>query len=132
MLTREAFNALLKTLEEPPEYCLFILATTEDHKIPITIKSRCQKYDFHRISVETIFGRLKDLTEREGVDAEDDALQFIARAGDGSMRDALSILDECIACVMTPLVRMNNGLVVQGAAVLSNELVCGLQDEIYF
>ena len=97
MLTREAFNALLKTLEEPPEYCLFILATTEDHKIPITIKSRCQKYDFHRISVETIFGRLKDLTEREGVDAEDDALQFIARAGDGSMRDALSILDECIA-----------------------------------
>ena len=97
MLTREAFNALLKTLEEPPEYCMFILATTEDHKIPITIKSRCQKYDFHRISVETITNRLKDLTEREGVDAEDEALQFIARAGDGSMRDALSILDECIA-----------------------------------
>ena len=97
MLTREAHNALLKTLEEPPEYCLFILATTEENKIPITIKSRCQKYDFHRISVETIFNRIKDLTNKEGVEAEDEALGFIARAADGSMRDALSILDECIA-----------------------------------
>ena len=97
MLTREAHNALLKTLEEPPEYCLFILATTEENKIPITIKSRCQKYDFHRISVETIYNRLKDLTGRENVEADEEALGFIARAADGSMRDALSILDECIA-----------------------------------
>ncbi len=97
MLSTGAFNALLKTLEEPPEYVIFILATTEANKIPITILSRCQRYDFKRISIETITARLKALTEKEGVEAEDRALRYVARAADGSMRDALSLLDQCIA-----------------------------------
>ncbi|MCQ2510449.1 MAG: DNA polymerase III subunit gamma/tau [Lachnospiraceae bacterium] len=97
MLSTGAFNALLKTLEEPPGYVIFILATTEANKIPVTILSRCQRYDFKRISIETITARLKALTEKEGVDTEDRALRYIARAADGSMRDALSLLDQCIA-----------------------------------
>ena len=80
----------LKTLEEPPSYVIFILATTEAHKIPITILSRCQRYDFKRISIDTISARLKDLMERENVDVEDKALRYIAKVADGSMRDALS------------------------------------------
>ncbi|MGN0241242.1 MAG: DNA polymerase III subunit gamma/tau [Candidatus Weimeria sp.] len=96
MLSAGAFNAFLKTLEEPPSYVIFILATTELQKIPVTILSRCQRYDFHRISVETIAARLKELTDKEGVSASDDALNYIAKAGDGSMRDALSLLDQCI------------------------------------
>ena len=97
MLSTGAFNALLKTLEEPPSYVIFILATTEAHKVPITIKSRCQRYDFHRISIETISDRLADLMEREGIRATKEALDYVARAADGSMRDALSILDECVS-----------------------------------
>ncbi len=97
MLSAGAFNALLKTLEEPPSYVIFILATTESHKIPITISSRCQKYDFRRISVETISNRLMVLLEREKIEADRRALDYIAKAADGSMRDALSILDQCIA-----------------------------------
>ena len=97
MLSTSAFNALLKTLEEPPAYVIFILATTEVHKIPITIMSRCQRYDFKRITGETIAGCLKDLMESEGIETEDRALKFIARAADGSMRDAQSLLDQCIA-----------------------------------
>lgn len=97
MLTTGAFNALLKTLEEPPSYVIFILATTESHKIPITISSRCQKYEFRRISVETISDRLMDLLGREQIAAERKAVDYIAKVADGSMRDALSILDQCIA-----------------------------------
>jgi DNA polymerase-3 subunit gamma/tau len=97
MLSTGAFNALLKTLEEPPSYVIFILATTESHKIPVTILSRCQKYDFHRISIDTIAGRLSELMEKEEVTAEERALRYVAKAGDGSMRDALSLLDQCIA-----------------------------------
>lgn len=97
MLSIGAFNALLKTLEEPPEYVIFILATTEAHKIPITILSRCQRYDFRRISIETITDRLAELLDREHVEATRDALAYVAKAADGSMRDALSILDQCIA-----------------------------------
>ncbi len=97
MLSIGAFNALLKTLEEPPSYVIFILATTESHKIPITILSRCQRYDFKRISIETIFHRLKDLMEQEHVDVEEKAIRYVAKAADGSMRDALSLLDQCIA-----------------------------------
>ncbi len=97
MLSIGAFNALLKTLEEPPEYVIFILATTESHKIPITILSRCQRYDFKRIPIETITDRLAELLEREQVKATKDALAYVAKAADGSMRDALSILDQCIA-----------------------------------
>ena len=97
MLTQGAFNALLKTLEEPPSYVIFILATTESHKIPITISSRCQKYEFRRISVETISDRLMELLGREQIAAEKKAIDYVAKAADGSMRDALSILDQCIA-----------------------------------
>ena len=97
MLSTGAFNALLKTLEEPPSYVIFILATTEVHKIPITILSRCQRYDFKRISIETITDRLKELMEKEQIAVTDKALRYIARTADGSMRDALSILDQCIA-----------------------------------
>ena len=97
MLSTGAFNALLKTLEEPPSYVIFVLATTEANKIPITILSRCQRYDFHRISLETIAARLKELLDIEGVQAEERALRYVAKAGDGSMRDALSLLDQCIA-----------------------------------
>lgn len=97
MLSIGAFNALLKTLEEPPAYVIFILATTESHKIPVTILSRCQRYDFKRISIETIADRLGELLERENVSATPEALAYVAKAADGSMRDALSILDQCIA-----------------------------------
>ena len=97
MLSPGAFNALLKTLEEPPSYVIFILATTEVHKIPITILSRCQRYDFKRISIDTITDRMKELMDTEQVRVEDRALRYIAKVADGSMRDALSLLDQCIA-----------------------------------
>lgn len=97
MLSIGAFNALLKTLEEPPSYVIFILATTEVHKLPITILSRCQRYDFKRISIDTITERLKELTQAEQVQVEEKALRYIAKTADGSMRDALSLLDQCIA-----------------------------------
>lgn len=97
MLSIGAFNALLKTLEEPPSYVIFILATTEAHKIPITILSRCQRYDFRRISIDTITARLTELMEAEKVTVEEKALRYVAKAADGSMRDALSLLDQCIA-----------------------------------
>ena len=97
MLSSGAFNALLKTLEEPPSYVIFILATTEVHKLPITILSRCQRYDFKRISIDTITGRMKQLIDVETVQVEEKALRYIAKTADGSMRDALSLLDQCIA-----------------------------------
>lgn len=97
MLSIGAFNALLKTLEEPPSYVIFILATTEVHKIPITILSRCQRYDFRRITIDTIAGRMRELMEAEQVQIEDKALRYVAKMADGSMRDGLSLLDQCIA-----------------------------------
>lgn len=97
MLSAGAFNALLKTLEEPPSYVIFILATTEVHKIPITILSRCQRYDFKRITVDIIAERLKELMEVEQVSVEEKAIRYIARAADGALRDALSLIDQCIA-----------------------------------
>ena len=97
MLSIGAFNALLKTLEEPPFYVIFILATTEVHKIPVTILSRCQRYDFKRISIETITDRLRDLMVQENQQVQEKALRYVAKAADGSMRDALSLLDQCIA-----------------------------------
>lgn len=100
MLSIGAFNALLKTLEEPPSYVIFILATTEVHKIPITILSRCQRYDFKRISLDTIADRLWELLKKEHIAAEEKAVRYVAKAGDGSMRDALSLLEQCIAFYM--------------------------------
>lgn len=97
MLSTGAFNALLKTLEEPPHYVIFILATTEVHKIPITILSRCQRYDFKRITIDIIADRLRELMDIEHTPVEEKAIRYVARAGDGSLRDALSLLDQCIA-----------------------------------
>ena len=97
MLSTGAFNALLKTLEEPPSYVVFILATTEVQKLPITILSRCQRYDFHRITIDTIEARLREVVNAEGIQVEDRALRYVAKTADGSMRDSLSLLDQCIA-----------------------------------
>lgn len=115
MLSIGAFNALLKTLEEPPSYVMFILATTEVHKIPITILSRCQRYDFKRISVDTITARLRELCDIEGMQAEDKALRYIARQADGSMRDSLSLLDQCSAFYLGENLTYENVLEVLGA-----------------
>lgn len=115
MLSIGAFNALLKTLEEPPSYVIFILATTEAHKIPITILSRCQRYDFRRITTETIAARLRDLMEQEQVEVEERALTYVAKAGDGSMRDALSLLDQCIAFYLGQKLTYDHVLEVLGA-----------------
>jgi DNA polymerase-3 subunit gamma/tau len=94
MLTPEAFNALLKTLEEPPEHAMFILATTEPHKLPATIVSRCQRFDFRRIPLAEQVDRLREICRKEGIEAEDEALRYLARLSDGGMRDALSLLDQ--------------------------------------
>ena len=115
MLSIGAFNALLKTLEEPPEYVIFILATTEAHKIPITILSRCQRYDFKRISIETIAARLRELIDKEGWDVEDKAVRYIAKMADGSMRDSLSLLDQCAAFYMNETRTYDHVLEVLGA-----------------
>ncbi|MBQ8598559.1 MAG: DNA polymerase III subunit gamma/tau, partial [Oscillospiraceae bacterium] len=115
MLSIGAFNALLKTLEEPPSYVIFILATTEVHKIPVTILSRCQRYDFKRISIDTIANRLRDLMNQENQLVEEKALRYIAKAADGSMRDALSLLDQCIAFHYGKELTYDNALDVLGA-----------------
>lgn len=134
MLSIGAFNALLKTLEEPPSYVIFILATTEAHKLPITILSRCQRYDFHRISVDTISKRLKELLEQEQAQAEDKAIRYIAKSADGAMRDALSLLDQCMAFYMGQKLTYDQVLDVLGAvdterfsailrAIINNQVV---------
>ncbi|MDD6207282.1 MAG: DNA polymerase III subunit gamma/tau [Clostridiales bacterium] len=115
MLSTGAFNALLKTLEEPPSYVIFILATTEPHKIPITILSRCQRYDFKRISIDTIAERLTELMEKEHVSVEEKAIRYVAKAADGSMRDALSLLDQCLAFYYGKDLTYDNVLEVLGA-----------------
>lgn len=115
MLSMGAFNALLKTLEEPPSYVIFILATTEAHKIPITILSRCQRYDFKRISIDTIVDRLSELSISEQIDVEARALRYVAKAADGSMRDALSLLDQCTAFHFGERLTYDNVLEVLGA-----------------
>jgi DNA polymerase-3 subunit gamma/tau len=97
MLTVEAFNALLKTLEEPPPSVMFIFATTEPHKVPVTIRSRCQHIPFHRISTETIAGRLRFISGAEGIEADDSALWEIARSADGALRDAISLFEQAVA-----------------------------------
>ncbi|MBC2576633.1 DNA polymerase III subunit gamma/tau [Peptostreptococcus canis] len=97
MLSQGAFNALLKTLEEPPSYVIFILATTEPNKIPATILSRCQRFDFKRVSIQVLTDRMKFICSREDIEIDEDALRIIARNGNGSVRDSLSILDKCIS-----------------------------------
>lgn len=97
MLTTEAFNALLKTLEEPPEHTIFILATTDPNKLPQTVLSRCQRFDFRRIGTDDIVRRISRIAEAEGIDITPDAAELVAELGDGSMRDAISTLDRCAA-----------------------------------
>ncbi len=107
MLSGGAFNALLKTLEEPPPYVVFILATTEAHKLPATITSRCQRFDFKRLSVHDIVIRLREIATAEEIRADVEALELIARLADGAMRDALSILDQCVSA-------LSDGITVEG------------------
>ena len=103
MLTDPAFNALLKTLEEPPDHAIFILATTEIHRVPLTIVSRCQRYDFRRISLDDIAEKLAELCEAEGVEAEREALELIARHSTGSLRDAENLLEQAVVSYDSPL-----------------------------
>lgn len=102
-VTEAAFNALLKTLEEPPEWVVFMMATTQPEDIPQTIRSRCQHFSFHAVKFDDILGQLRSISQKEGIAVEDDALAVLAEAGDGSMRDALSIMDQAIACCGTKL-----------------------------
>lgn len=97
MLSTGAFNALLKTLEEPPKHVIFILATTEPQKLPVTILSRCQRFDFKRISIDDIIKRLKIICSESNIEIEEGALKIIAKMSDGAMRDAISILERCVA-----------------------------------
>ncbi len=115
MLSTGAFNALLKTLEEPPSYVIFILATTEVHKIPITILSRCQRYDFRRMTMDNVSDQIKKLTQIENVAIEDKAVRYIAKVADGSMRDGLSLLDQCIAFYLGEELTYDKVLDVLGA-----------------
>lgn len=128
MLTTSAFNALLKTLEEPPSYLIFILATTEVHKIPLTILSRCQRYDFKRISVETIAGRLRELLDREEIQAEERALTYIAKLADGALRDGLSLLEQCISFYFGEELTYEKVLNVLGA--VDNEVYARFADAL--
>ncbi len=124
MLSTGAFNALLKTLEEPPSYVIFILATTEAHKIPVTVLSRCQRYDFRRIGGETIIDRLAEMAAAERIDVEEKALRYIAKKGDGSMRDAISLFDQCIAFHYGERITCEKVLEVLGA--VDNEVFSSL------
>jgi DNA polymerase-3 subunit gamma/tau len=103
-ITTEAFNALLKTLEEPPEWAVFILCTTESHKIPVTIASRCQQFSFRSVEFAELMERMKYICAEEGIEAEEEALAVLAQTGEGSVRDSLSALDQAIACCGTKLV----------------------------
>ncbi len=102
-ITDAAFNAILKTLEEPPDWAVFMMATTQPEDIPQTIRSRCQHFNFHAVKFDDIVGQLKAIALQEGIPADDDAIALLAEAGDGSMRDALSIMDQSIACCVGPL-----------------------------
>ncbi len=124
MITVQAFNALLKTMEEPPEHVKFILATTEVHKVPDTIVSRCQHFDFNRIRSEDIVGRLKYIASQEGFGMTDDAALMIARLSDGGMRDALSLLDRCSAYADD----IDIGVVSNAAGIAGREYLYDLLD----
>lgn len=127
MLTNEAFNALLKTLEEPPEYVLFILATTEPHKLPATILSRCQRFDFKRISTDTIVELLDRVCRTEGFEAEEAAVKLIARNSDGAMRDALSILDQCSVYGDR---RITHGSVLEVMGIVNDEYLFRISEAV--
>ncbi len=114
MLSNAAFNALLKTLEEPPKHVIFILATTEPYKLPNTILSRCQRFDFQSISVEGILKRLRIVADEEGIKISDEAMQQIAQSAEGGMRDALSLFDQCISYSVNEEISLDDVLAVSG------------------
>jgi DNA polymerase III subunit gamma/tau len=127
MLTKEAFNALLKTLEEPPPRVLFIFATTEISKVPATILSRCQRFDFRRIRTEEIAGNLRTIASAEGLSVDDDALHLVARRGDGSLRDAQSVFDQVIALCGTTVTRAK---IVEALNLVDQEVYFRMTDLI--
>ena len=127
MLSTGAFNALLKTLEEPPAHVVFILATTEPHKLPATILSRCQRFDFRRISVESIVGRLTEITSSSDIALEKDAARLIAKMSDGALRDAISLLDQCIS-LGKQVITCNDVLTVIG--IVTDTFIAALADDI--
>ena len=100
MLSISAFNALLKILEEPPEHLMFILATTELHKVPATILSRCQRFSFRRIQPKDIEARLQYVARQESIPLTESGAELLSRLADGALRDALSLLDQCAACLL--------------------------------
>lgn len=115
MLSGGAFNALLKTLEEPPAHVIFILATTDPQKIPVTILSRCQRFDFKRLTAKQIETRLMEYMVKESIEIEEDALNYIARLADGGMRDALSLLEQCISFYFNEIITLDKVLYITGA-----------------
>ena len=135
MLSKNAFNALLKTLEEPPSHVKFIFATTEIRKVPVTVLSRCQRFDLQRLTIDTLFNHFKNIIAKEGLQAEDEALQIIAKAADGSCRDGLSLLDQAISLssgtVSTEVVKNMIGLADRNQTFeLFEALVAGKVDEV--
>ncbi len=124
MLSRNAFNALLKTLEEPPDNVVFIMATTELHKVPETILSRCQEFEFRTIPLQKIFDRLKLIADAEKIDISDDALRELARSGEGSMRDARSNFDQVISFSSDKIsaVDVTNALGFAGVEILKRTM----------
>jgi DNA polymerase III subunit gamma/tau len=127
MLSSGAFNALLKTLEEPPSHVVFILATTDPHKLPATILSRCQRYDFRRITVESIMSRLNKITEDSGVILQNDAARLIAKLADGALRDAISILDQCISLGNNEISYTN---VLSVVGIVNDEFISNIVDAV--
>lgn len=132
MLSMGAFNALLKTLEEPPKHVIFILATTEPHKIPPTIISRCQRFEFRKISVQDIVDRLATVVRNEGTEVEEEALHIVARAAEGGMRDALSLIDQAIS-YSEDIVKTEDVLAVTGSVAqkqLSRLAMCIFENDV--
>lgn len=127
MLTTEAFNALLKTLEEPPEHVIFILATTEPQKVPQTILSRCQRFDFKRIRIEDIILRMREIAHGDGLNLTDGAYKMIARLGDGSMRDALSVLERVVSSCGTNITEQD---ITETLGLSTQENVFGMIDAV--
>jgi len=127
MLTKEAFNALLKTLEEPPPHVLFIFATTEVNKVPATILSRCQRFDFRRIKTDEIAGNLRAIAQAEGLVIDDEALHLVARRGDGSLRDAQSLFDQVVALCGTSVTRAK---IVEALNLVDQEVYFRMTDLI--
>lgn len=128
MLSQGAFNALLKTLEEPPSYVIFILATTEPQKIPNTILSRCQRYDFKRVSNKDLLGRLEFICQAEEVEYETSALNIIVELAEGAVRDALSLLDQCMSFVSD---KIDDELIQESLGLVQDDLLIGLIESVY-